>query len=833
MLTGRSCIIDSNYIFRGYSLYSIDGQLLKEFGQDYFDVAYTYCYYFSGLLVLFTTTAMTTFSFNSENLEFTLQSITSMTFNPVGVSYGDNLLRQPKYQNNSIIFTEGANYGITHLGIAEGEKTIRTLTRKTTVLYNPIDAKAVNSDVLIGKTYYNKYGKSIGMMPNNGELNYTSSEEEQIIPSGYTSGGVIAAADITKLSDYATCNNLAEMIAGELDYLELNYIESNGTQYINTGIKASSNIKIEADIELVQANNDTALFGARYSPPNRLALYTYKNNEVYYYFGSSGYPYYQEANLLSRKLYTVDKNILTVDGVTKITATDTTFSSDDDIYIFAGNSDTGAAVFAYEKLYSFKIWENNILVRHFIPVLEISTGNICLYDKVEGIFYYNQGTGDFANGGIVGASTELEAKLRLILEDKNTNLLPENLKTGITCLGVEGTLNTLTDIDGSIEDEFVTLSARSIVNGKISINPDMFVTVRYNNSSEGLNNLGFKRFCFIKTSSVELPLYVDSSDNNIDYVSLWIHSDGTVEPYSSTPTSGSMDNSAVFKKFNGMPDVANTLEEKTNLQTITSLTDEVFDITTLNLANENGWICSGVKLIEDYDPDAAERLYTNPDSVPSQVTSEVIVRNIFGKEQPGEIIDYGDDLNFELNNAGDIGEVTYNYKPFDYDVLGFEYKFRKNAGVIRPGLPLDLYVNFSTIVEAGGITADKIVSGNTILGVEGTAEVGVDTSDATVTSNDMVQGKTAYANGEKIIGAVAEINAPDGMPGSYNLTNYNNTLLVQAIATYDALIRTGAKINAEIPYDIIADYIGLTADKIKAGETILGITGTYTGEITE
>ena len=28
----------------------------------------------------------------------------------------------------------------------------------------------------------------------------------------------------------------------------------------------------------------------------------------------------------------------------------------------------------------------------------------------------------------------------------------------------------------------------------------------------------------------------------------------------------------------------------------------------------------------------------------------------------------------------------------------------------------------------------------------------------------------------------------------------------------------------------LAEGIGLTADKIKAGETILGITGTYTGE---
>lgn len=256
---------------------------------------------------------------------------------------------------------------------------------------------------------------------------------------------------------------------------------------------------------------------------------------------------------------------------------------------------------------------------------------------------------------------ELQTKLDAILNDKNTNLKPENLKAGVTCLGVEGVMQS--GVDGSTEDKFITLPARSITNGKISVNPDMFVTVRYNNSSGELDALGFKRFCFIKTSNVELPLYVDSSDENIDYVSLWIHSDGTVEPYSSGPTSSSSDNSAIFKKFNAMPGVANTLEEKTNLQAITSLTSDAFDIKTLNLANENGWICSGVKLIEDYDPDATERLYTSPDSTPSQATNEVAVRNIFGKEQRGEISDYGDDGNFEINHAGDIGEITYWYKP--------------------------------------------------------------------------------------------------------------------------------------------------------------------------
>lgn len=39
----------------------------------------------------------------------------------------------------------------------------------------------------------------------------------------------------------------------------------------------------------------------------------------------------------------------------------------------------------------------------------------------------------------------------------------------------------------------------------------------------------------------------------------------------------------------------------------------------------------------------------------------------------------------------------------------------------------------------------------------------------------------------------------------------------------------GSRISFYISAEKVAEVIGLTADKIKAGETILGITGTYSG----
>ena len=79
-------------------------------------------------------------------------------------------------------------------------------------LYNTSNSDAVNTNILSGKYAYNSTGRIAGSMPNNGALNYTPSDSSQSIPAGYTSGGTIAAVDITSLSEYQTCLDLTNEI---------------------------------------------------------------------------------------------------------------------------------------------------------------------------------------------------------------------------------------------------------------------------------------------------------------------------------------------------------------------------------------------------------------------------------------------------------------------------------------------------------------------------------------------------------------------------------------------------------------------------------------------
>ena len=67
-----------------------------------------------------------------------------------------------------------------------------------------------------------------------------------------------------------------------------------------------------------------------------------------------------------------------------------------------------------------------------------------------------------------------------------------------------------------------------------------------------------------------------------------------------------------------------------------------------------------------------------------------------------------------------------------------------------------------------------------------------------------------------------------------NLTQYSTALEDGIKAEFDinskSIVLANSKATMYITVDQIATLIGLTADKIKAGVVVLGVSGTYTGE---
>ena len=193
-------------------------------------------------------------------------------------------------------------------------------------------------------------------------------------------------------SVYPTFSAISEASLPE-GYLRLSYIQSSGTQYIDTGFKPNKGTRVIMDV-LSSTDTTAAFFGTRDSETtNAYILWQLSSTSIRSDYGAGQV---QQTVDETRIRVTINKDReLCTFGSYPIQNEEEDFTCANNLLLLTAS--TGGTVDTRKlsaRLYSCKIYDDDLLIRDYVPVKNDSD-QVGLYDLVEEKFYANAGTGAF------------------------------------------------------------------------------------------------------------------------------------------------------------------------------------------------------------------------------------------------------------------------------------------------------------------------------------------------------------------------------------------------------------------------------------------------------
>ena len=276
--------------------------------------------------------------------------------------------------------------------------------------------------------------------------------------------------------------------------------------------------------------------------------------------------------------------------------------------------------------------------------------------------------------------------------------------------------------------------------------------------------------------------------------------------------------------FNGLYKYTNNIWELAETQlTFSEASQLTKDIIGYGL---NGVITGTLETLDTSDATA------QASDIISPKTAYVDGEKIIGSFAPDENLDVSSTVSQQSDIT--IGDDGFGSQSLTFKGTQSGYYTPKYIKNVTPTVSAEQ----SMVANAIGLTAEKLVSGNIILGVQGTAQIGIDTSDADATTDDIVSQKTAYVNGQKITGTLIKtdfqlsdlqeqgIDISEAVSGSSFVSCNDTDTSICIYAPMNMCLGSNSYFPATMSNSDVVDAVGLTADKIVQGNTILGIIGT-------
>ena len=182
------------------------------------------------------------------------------------------------------------------------------------------------------------------------------------------------------------------------EYQEVEYIESTGMQYIDTGVIANNVYKAKFQFSMTE-NNTTiqGIMGGGWSSNNKTYQLIRNGTNINLRYGETilSIPYDNAVHKIELSKYK-----LKIDEIEKSNTSEV--NDNRSVYLFARRSDNfgnGIQQYSYCRIYYCKIYNGSeVLQRDFIPCYRKSDNKPGLYDLVNNQFYTNQGEGEFLKG---------------------------------------------------------------------------------------------------------------------------------------------------------------------------------------------------------------------------------------------------------------------------------------------------------------------------------------------------------------------------------------------------------------------------------------------------
>ena len=206
--------------------------------------------------------------------------------------------------------------------------------------------------------------------------------------------------EMKDIIDFSLSPEVKNEIRLSILYTFVDYIESDGKCYIDTGFIPNQDTRVISKAKLEHNSGNEFLFGARSAiASNTYAYSNYTSSKCRTHYNKT----YLDFDLEHDTTFTVDKNknITTInDGINNgvIEHEYAIFTCPVSMYLFCVNNNGAANSHSTASIYSMQIYDNDVLIRDFIPVYHNILGEYGLYDRVNDIYYPNKGSGTLTGG---------------------------------------------------------------------------------------------------------------------------------------------------------------------------------------------------------------------------------------------------------------------------------------------------------------------------------------------------------------------------------------------------------------------------------------------------